>query len=381
MRTAAIPGLDGLRAAAILLVILFHTVVHMRFPPSIARQWGFLLYNGWVGVDLFFALSGFLITTVILREEADRGAFSLKNFYARRGLRILPPFLIYFGLVAVTFGLFKSIETAYGLPEFIGKAPVCFLGYVLFLANYCLVYGCDGGMPSGFVVSWSLAVEEHFYMLWSLVLKAAPSRATRLAFAGAVCLGMPFVRWVGARHFGAGWLALQYASHYRIDSIMWGVLAALAMPELGRWVASRRAVLLLCGGLCAWMFQTKAVGVIEKPTLVGMAFGFTVISLFAASLVVEVASRPGSALTRALDSRVSAWIGRISYGMYLIHAFVVDAVTDLGWRLHPNVDSRWEGWILLSANTLAVVVVTVGLASLLYLTVDRRFLGFKRWFA
>jgi peptidoglycan/LPS O-acetylase OafA/YrhL len=224
-----IPTLDGWRAVAILAVMASHAG-HSYSAESGRENIFDRFASGTHGVNLFFALSGLLITSRLLEEWDTNGRVSLKRFYTRRAFRILPPALLYLGVVSLLGAL--------------GLLPVVwseFVAAALFFRNYLpVILGPNG---AGFFTShyWSLGVEEHFYLFWpALLLLAGRKRALPVA----IVIAMLVAAW---RHLEAWREIMLYnaiqptyfaRSDTRIDSIMWGVVAALALarPEVRAFV-------------------------------------------------------------------------------------------------------------------------------------------------
>ena len=222
-------GFDGLRGIAILMVIVYHGIIASTFPLAALGPLRPLFLAGWTGVDLFFALSGFLITSLLLREEgrAVRAGqpphFSLWRFYLRRVFRILPAFYAVFLLDVFVFSQSRLFASAF--VDNIRESPLGLLPYGTFWTNYHVAYGerwwgAAMSRPRGaFEVFWSLCVEEHFYLLWPLFLLLVKSTRARIAVSIGVCLVLAGLRYAA---ISLGWdtpLAVHYASHYRLDSL------------------------------------------------------------------------------------------------------------------------------------------------------------------
>ncbi len=292
-----IPGLDGIRGLAIGLVLISHSVIYDEF--SHVRSIG--LSAGYAGVSIFFVLSGYLITTLILREEDRTGSISLGLFYLRRALRLFPALWLYLVVVGV-------IWIAGGLPHHPWHSFVSSLLYTRNLVGR--------GHETSHL--WSLSIEEQFYLLWPLVLVGLPRRdRTRLLVALGSLIGITLWRIYAARTGLASAGALYMRSDFRFDSPLFGCVLAMARRVAPRTVTWSNSTPLRSGLLAV-------VGVFGLSAWVGMRLGevvypgtdATVVSLIG---VVLVLSQVG------VQSRVSDWfacvplvaLGQISYGVYL----------------------------------------------------------------
>jgi peptidoglycan/LPS O-acetylase OafA/YrhL len=367
-----VKGLDGLRAQAIMLVIAWHAVSATRFPTEALGPLRHLVMMGWAGVDLFFGLSGFLITSILLREET----IHLGQFYLRRALRILPVFLVVMALDTWLFGQFPQAFPSVHAWQLhhdgsaLGVAP-----YVTLWGNYFAGYMqgwfsrpvYDPG--EAYLAMWSLAVEEHFYLLWPLVLVAIRSRRARVVVAGSVCLLLPILRFALYRAHLETPQRLHSLTHYRIDSILWGALAALTFEQTRRFALPAMGV-----GLVALVALVASgdLSVVPSGSPLGLGLGFTALALTSAALVVHVRQHQQTRLVRVLESRPLALTGRLSYAMYLIHLPMID----LGRRVFFAVPRE----ATLANFGLALVLfvsLTVAAAGLLHLAVERPFLRLK----
>jgi len=303
---AYIPTLDGWRAVAIGLVLALHGA------DSIADVLGagveaalnsvFKAHGaGLLGVKIFFAISGFLITSRLLSEEAAEASISLKSFYLRRAFRILPASLLFTGCV--------------GLLGLAGVLPIplaSWLGAVLCCLNYLTG---PGTWYLGHY--WSLAVEEHFYFLWPGFLALAP-RARRLGIAVALALAVGVWRTLAFKFRITYGIPARFwgRTDIQLDGILWGSAMALAcsIPRLGSLLRTATRprlwivwVVLLAGchlalGYVGWKVQ--------------FAFLFAVPVLIAL-MVVGTTLHPASPAGRLLELPALRWVGRISYSLYL----------------------------------------------------------------
>jgi len=302
-----IHGLDTLRALAVTLVVLHHYVLFVSDAPT----FGWVGEIGWAGVDLFFALSGYLIGNQIFKALRSPEGLSLRHFYARRLLRTLPNFWAVLALYALW-------------PAFRGDAPMLPLWrYLSFTQNIRLEPG------SAFSHAWSLCIEEQFYMLLPAlaVLGAAlrgPRRWAWLAIAAAFALGMA-TRWQvwldGPK--GDGWLHyyykyVYYSSWCRFDELLAGVaLALLKNYHRSAWIyVMRHGNKLLAAGAavtaCAfWLFLDDRYGMSVT------VFGYPLLAL-GFSLLILAALAPGSLLHR-MRVPGAASLALWSYAVYLLH--------------------------------------------------------------
>lgn len=369
-------GFDGLRGIAILLVIAYHGVLTSRYPHAMLGPARRLLLAGWTGVDLFFALSGFLITSLLLREEQREAAagrpprFGLGRFYLRRGFRILPAFYAVLLLDVLVFSRFYMIpaadlgairETRFGLWPF-----------ATFWGNYAIAYLDAGRSANAYGVFWSLCVEEHFYLLWPLFLLLVKSLRGRVAAAVAVGVLLALLRHLVIATWWDSPLAVHYLSHYRMDSILWGGVAALLSGRL-QLSDRRRRVLIAAGGalvLGLVLSDTMSVFPLGKP--LGFSLGFSALSLTASLGLLELVTRPSSWAARLLEFSLLARVGKLSYGMYLLHFPMMDLAMLLIFAA-----PRRPTMMNLALALVVFAVMTYAAAWVLHRMVERPFLRLR----
>jgi peptidoglycan/LPS O-acetylase OafA/YrhL len=307
-------GLDLLRLVAIVLVLGRHMPQNPESWPAVAQ----LLFDawhrgGWVGVDLFFVLSGFLVSGLLFTEYKSHGRLGVGRFYLRRGWKIYPPFIV---LIAAS--VLMSFREGLPVPW------VSFASEVFFLQSY---------VPGLWNHTWSLAVEEHFYLLLPLTLALilrynhgapAPLRPVLTLAAGVAvfALASRLVNWNMRPSYGN--LTHLFASHLRFDSLFFGVAISYAYHFHSRWfdrvLTGWRSFLILGGALLlvpAFVFPVEATPFIYT-------IGLTVFYIGSGMMLV------GVLLSRVSDSRVVAVlaaVGKYSYSIYLWHVFV------LGWGI------------------------------------------------
>lgn len=303
------PALDGLRAAAIGLV-LFH---HVRRAP--VEPLYVLHENGRLGVSLFFVVSGFLITTLLLREAQANGRITLGKFYARRALRLLPLYYATLALQCVAiFG--TSFYSAESRALFIEKLPA----YIFYYSNW-LPTATEGP----FFFAWSLAVEEQFYLVFGLLMLFMSPRMLVLAVAAALAVKLlVFQIWGVAGTQSAVWRVL---FSYQ-EPLLAGVLLGFALNvrriyAVVACAASAWAVGLVGGLMLLWL--TNA------PVTAQSGWDGVGMTLLMTALVVGVVVRKTVPI---LCSAPCRHVGRVSYGIYLLHWFVFVALGMLlprGW--------------------------------------------------
>ena len=343
------PVLDGLRSVAIVPVMLTHAGV---------QQIG----GGNFGVDIFFVLSGFLITTLLLTELDRTGRISLSEFWARRARRLLPALLVLLLVVAaVTWAQGTFTERASVRGDLLATT-----GYV---ANWHLIgtssYFADIGVDSPLEHTWSLAIEEQFYLLWPLLVfgvAAAGWRRPRvgvgtLAVVGSVIsVGLLWLLW------SPGSVERAYmGTDARIFEPLIGAAGAafVATPRARRWLG-RRGNAVLAVGLLGLVAGILLIDASPSSYYVGGAGLVTLATLMiVAPLWIGRGGRLGEVLGQVLGWSPIAWIGVVSYGIYLWH-----------WPLTVWLGVRQAAGPWLLARRLGVIALTFGIAALSYHAIE-----------
>ena len=362
-----IPALDGIRALAILLVIPHNVDVMTTSFPAIDYPAAALMHAGWIGVQLFFVLSGFLITGNLLDSRGSPHYFSA--FFGRRALRILP---LYFAVLCAAFVVAPMLLT---LPEQLRASSPHQLWLWTFLCNWTEPYG--GGVY-GFSHFWSLAVEEQFYLLWPLLVLLC--RPPLLLW---VCLGIAVLAFaIRAVLMAAGFPheALYMFTICRMDALALGAAAAAAIriPTVRARLSAITPQLALVATVLflGTALGTRGFAVYEIST---QSIGYTLLSLaFALTLLLTALPSTGLLNTamRILGSGVLRPIGRYSYGMYVFHLPLhVFVGSPLLHRFAPEVT---PGVAL--TYTASMTVATCILAGISYELFERRFLRLKTHF-
>lgn len=318
--SSRIPSLDGLRAISIAMVLASHTAVGI---PAVAKH-PLLLYtifNGNRGVSVFFVISGFLITSLLLKEEESSGNISLGRFYIRRAFRILPPFWMLLLSLVILWKL-GTIQTTW---------PHLGIAFV-FLRDYIW-----GDWWTGH--SWSLSVEEQFYLLWPATLVSV-GRRKALWIATSLILAAPVIR-VFSHLFITGTTGnLQTLMfHFRLDSLMFGCALAIVSRH-AKFRAIVERLLHWQGVLIALVFFLFVSGYLMQK-LQGyymFPFGYSLEGIVISYLLLYFVTKHESVGGKILNSKLLVHIGLISYSLYL-------------WQqvfLHPPLDapSLWSASLL-----------------------------------
>ncbi|MDJ0869885.1 MAG: acyltransferase [Myxococcota bacterium] len=380
------PRLDGLRGIAIVLVMLYHLTLY----GNARTGWDQLLVVipsvGWSGVDLFFVLSGFLITGILLRAKG--GPHYFRSFYARRTLRIFP---LYYAVLLFFFVLLPRITMISGDPWMPGADREAWW-YWAYLSN--VKASLTGRFHHFFLsLTWSLAIEEHFYLIWPLVVWRCSRRALGwacgIAFFGALAVRCVVV-WSGGHP-----LVTYTLTPCRIDTLATGAAIALWLGRPGglalllriaRWAlpvsfavaAAGYATIQLDAGLVPGDYQAVTERLLRYTTDPWMrTIGYSVLCVFYGSLlVVALGAVRGGALDRVLGASLLVSAGRYSYAMYLLHLFVAELVRvffDPGHHADQFVASQLLFWAL-------GIAATYGVAAFVWWSFESRINALKRYF-
>jgi peptidoglycan/LPS O-acetylase OafA/YrhL len=356
-----IDSLDGIRGIAILLVVFFHYL-----PVNPANPFSAIAGLGWTGVDLFFVLSGFLITGILYDTRGSSNFF--KVFYARRALRIFPLYFFVVGLVVAVAALLHTAMSWKAIPFYIYGANVMHL-FKDGIPDFTPYFNCDH--------FWSLAVEEQFYSLWPLVVFFVISRRTLMKICAAGIVGALVFRLV-LTHFAVPPVILYSELPSRMDSLLAGAMLALALraPRLSAWLSRRRLYSLIAA--CCLLL---ALLLIKAKTL---AFYSIAMSSFGYSLIAGVyfgvlalALMPGTVANRVATLSVLRFFGRYSYGLYIWHALLSPImIRRTPWftrHIHPLALSQMVYALVMVAFFTAVALASFHLLESPFLKLKSRF--------
>lgn len=343
VRCHHIPGLNGLRAVAVFLVIFYH--IGWEYVP------------GSYGVMMFFVISGFLITWLLLKEYDQTGRVSLRDFYRRRTLRIFPAFYVYcFGLVAVLLVFGRPVPWAHATSA------------IFYVSNY---YNAILGDPNnGFSHTWSLAIEEQFYLLWPTLLLLLRRRPDHLPWALAgIIVAVWLYRFVLCFGFQVDQAYLYASFDTRFDSLMVGCLLAVVLRQrrldrlvngltLNPWLPLPTLALLI---LAIYFPQISGVSVPRYRDVLGFLLTPPLIALLMAQLIANHRHW----LWSWLESRPIRYLGTISYSLYLYQQIILGPV--------EHVLHAWPRPLAVAGAIGATVLVASGS----YFFVERPFLRWK----
>ena len=364
---AAMPELDSLRGLAILLVLFFHGfgfefgTAHL---PLLAHWFVVATMPGWIGVNLFFVLSGFLITGILLDSKNNPQYY--RRFYVRRALRILPAYygFLLFLAAAPRTGWLDHRQVSW---QFIGLS-------FIYLSNVTNLFG----VPMQYGALWSVAVEEHFYLGWPFVVRSWSRRGVGIC-AVSIVLICPLLRAIAfmrGYESGAGytWLVA--------DGLAIGSL--LGLLSRGRLADRRRMKLasIFCMGAAIAVFAFGApFGILLSRTELGSVLRPTVLNVFFAGALGSVLLIGASSLKWIVRRPILRFFGRISYGLYLFHMLAFD-FTDhlLGLYVHDPILIVRSNFALICLRFAIAATLATTTAALSRKYFEEWFLGLKeRW--
>jgi len=332
-----VPALDSLRAIAVLLVLGTH--VWAVFPSAPGAEGP--LDAGFLGVDLFFVLSGFLITALLLEEHDASAGIGLHRFYARRALRLLPAMLLFLAVYAV-YGATNDWPP-FGRADFFGDSVQATLLYYM---NWRVLWNPLGA--ADLTAIWSLSIEEQYYFAWPLLLLGLLSWRRLRPHAGWLLAGaaVAVTAWRLVVFERLGWEAAYLRTDTRIDGLLWGSLGGWLFVNRRLPTSLPRWTPLAVIGL--WVPLLALVRADERNAYAG---GITLWVLSSLVLVVHLANRP-DAFTRGRVATLSRGLGRVSYAAYLWQLPVLRAVERWtpDWERAPRIAASLA---LLAACTAA----------------------------
>jgi peptidoglycan/LPS O-acetylase OafA/YrhL len=353
-----IRSLDGLRGVAILLVVFYHYLPRYNRNPISA-----IASLGWSGVDLFFVLSGFLITGILYDTRTASGRFSA--FYARRALRLLPLYSLAIAVILVGTHFLRGYRTWSDIPLF------------LYCANITIVLPHPPGTFLPYFDCrhfWSLALEEQFYSIWPFVVFFVPRRGSLMK----ICLGgiaAALALRITLAILGVSMSVVNTQLPTRMDSLLIGALLALGVrgPNPERWLDRRTLLRIMLAAAVALAAVLGIAKTLFWTSIPMSTAGYTILAVIYASMLA-LALIPGSATNRIGSNAVLRFFGKYSYGLYVWHYLFIP------------VCSKWSAWFRahihfrLAADavcTMTLLAVFTGMAVSSYWLFEVHFLRLK----
>jgi peptidoglycan/LPS O-acetylase OafA/YrhL len=336
LASSRLPALDGLRMVAVLMVVVNHA--------------GWLGVPADLGVNVFFVLSGFLITWLLIKEREQTGTISLRSFYLRRAFRLLPAYYAYLAIAYLLYFSRHGGRTDFVLPS------------LLYYANY---FNALHGHPATPIShTWSLAIEEQFYVLWPITFGWLARSGRRLAIRFLVVAIVAVVAWRSFLYLriGVSPAYVYNAFDTRFDNLAVGCLAALltqnerVLQGAQRWARHWSLPLVTC----ALLYVSRHFG----PGRYHYSVGFTVEAALIAVAMIQIMQLAATSAWKWLDHPAARFVGTISYPMYLYHGFATTAAMKVaGGR--PGM------------MPLVAVVCAIPLGALSYYIVEKPFLRLR----
>jgi peptidoglycan/LPS O-acetylase OafA/YrhL len=336
-----------MRAVAVLAVVGYHLVI-AHFDGG-----------GYLGVDVFFVLSGFLITSLLLGEKSSTGRVSLRAFYVRRALRLIPALLAVILLAAIAVLTISNL--AYERADTLRDIPAV----LFFVGNWLDVFAGQTGHLGLLGQTWSLSVEEQFYLLWPVALIVATRRFSRTRIAGWLLFVMGF-EWTVRLLLvisGTNYARTYFSTLLHSDGLLIGAALALLASERripAKLANSRRLPFVALAIIAAMMLAGSGVGGIEWAILTPLTVVATAV------VIMAVTSGSVGPLTRMLSVKPLLWIGKRSYGIYLWSATILWVLQSTNWYVGHVYD-----------GDAVAVIVTFAVAAASYALIERPALRLK----
>jgi peptidoglycan/LPS O-acetylase OafA/YrhL len=340
-KTFWLPELDGLRSLAFILVYYHHTIgLFWRDTAGNNSLYKVIYYLdqrihnwGWIGVDLFFVLSAFLITSLLLRERAATETISLPKFFARRILRIWPLYFFYLAIVAALSLFLSPAYTGSALSQ--GKAATQLAAFAFFVGNFAVIG--QGVVLHLLNPMWSLCIEEQFYIVWGSAMKSLQDRRLLLLLLASVAIAAPSLRYYLWTVDAKNYLAYYLNSLSHCDAIVYGAIAAFlwrsaaeklkasAAAQLGLIVA---ALVLLAPVAFVPYIEASDISIVWVMTTIALGFTCLVLATLSNKVLRSFFALP-----------VLRHVGKLTYGLYMFHFLVIYSLVFVA-RNQLHISSR-----------------------------------------
>ncbi len=361
-----IPELDGFRAIAALAVLVTHALfAYGSIEGALDGVPGFIravLGKGWLGVDLFFVLSGLLISGILIDSRLKPHYF--RNFYLRRVLRIMP---LYFVTLVVSWYFYGATYSSF------------FLVTLFFMANFASAFGA--AVPHGPGVYWSLAVEEHFYLIWPLGARFLSRNALAVS-ALAIWVGTPILRGLAAANQWVKIDQIYEFSQFRFDGLALGALLAIWWRSAAQ---TRQRSLQLAAAMVALSLLITALGVpygiLGTKTVAAVALRYSQVQLVFGAAILAALTLRGSAVTAVLRSGFLRITSDYSYCIYMVHLSLGDAYVTLLKRAGIDTVAQFGPRMALAMQVAVIIGSAYLVAALSKRFLEDPFLRLKHRYA
>ncbi len=353
-----LPWLDGIRGLAILLVVSGHFFYQF-----------YILAFGWIGLNLFFVLSGYLITNRLFVHLSASPLGYFKNFYGRRILRIFP---LYYGCLAFFFIVLPLVYSGYA--HHFGSLFSMQAWYWLYLSNWRIIWF---GLPANpiFFHFWSLAVEEQFYLLWPVIFLLLPGYKKRMSIILMVVCASILVRF-----WSNGDKSAYYDTLTAAEPLLFGAMISILQKEgkLGQWykylrflggIAALVLVIILCSNSSPY-----------PDHFLILLVGYSCVDICWACLISSIILNTSSSRISAkmLNSKMFMWLGIYSYGIYVFHWIILQLFV---LRLEGWLNSNWQReWLSYWIPRLTGIALTLALSFISFEFYEKKFLRMKKYF-
>lgn len=362
--------LDGVRGLAILLVLCYDCLKLPNDGTPITMLLRKFSASGWIGVDLFFVLSGFLITGILLETKGKAGYW--KSFFLRRSVRIFP---LYYATLLGMFVGFPLLSTlgviaSNPIPESLNANQ---LWYWCYAQNW--LFAIQGAWPEERLLNhfWSLAVEEQFYLFWPLVIAwfSRKSLATLCVVLCAIALGLRYVLLLN----DIPGISTYVMSLTRMDSLCMGAIVAIGMRHtalLQQW--ARWLPLVMCSAFVALVGVDVFYPVLKSQSFAAYSLGHTLLAISFVSLIASVVVVPPQhLLARVFSITPLLELGKYSYAIYVFHRFVYAGVMQFDWSAFPPMAA---GWLIFFATLAGCLLI----AQISWRFIEQPCLALKKYF-